>query len=160
MILIINLFLGTIFTLQTWNILKNNYEITYSWGKGDYKLWLTIIIFSILFVIAKLYISFFFYYAIYLIFLSVSFFYLLIIHTMLSNLDKSVNYKFNIYDLEKLRSYFFLFICQWVSFFFFLRKLKFYDNKFYINILFIIGIGNHISLYIKGEIFYFFRKKH
>jgi hypothetical protein len=119
MILIINLFLGTIFTLQTWNILKNNYEITYSWGKGDYKLWLTIIIFSILFVIAKLYISFFFYYAIYLIFLSVSFFYLLIIHTMLSNLDKSVNYKFNIYDLEKLRSYFFLFICQWVSFFFF-----------------------------------------
>ncbi|GES87296.1 hypothetical protein GLOIN_2v1525871 [Rhizophagus clarus] len=55
-ILIMNLLLGATITLELWKILKNNYEIDYySWGKKDYKLWLMVIVISVMFEFADQY---------------------------------------------------------------------------------------------------------
>ncbi|UZO14899.1 uncharacterized protein OCT59_006342 [Rhizophagus irregularis] len=129
--LTMNLFLGTILTLQTWIILKNNYEITYD-----------MII----------------YFAIYLVLIPISFYCLLMIHMKLklSSLDKTTNYKFNVYDLKKLRSYIFLFVCQWVLIITFRFSLSYSSYRSLVYTLsYLIGGIFHVILFIKNEGFLF-----
>ncbi|CAB4377130.1 unnamed protein product [Rhizophagus irregularis] len=119
--LTMNLFLGTILTLQTWIILKNNYEITY-------------------------------------VLIPISFYCLLMIHMKLklSSLDKTTNYKFNVYDLKKLRSYIFLFVCQWVLIITFRFSLSYSSYRSLVYTLsYLIGGIFHVILFIKNEGFLF-----
>ncbi|RGB34946.1 hypothetical protein C1646_700686 [Rhizophagus diaphanus] len=153
-----NLFLGTILTLQTWIILKNNYEITYGLGKKDYILWLIIIIISTLLLITGLFIDMIIYFTIYLVLLSISFYCLLMIHMKLklNSLDKSTNYKFSVYDLKKLRSYILLFVCQWVLIITFRFSLSYSAHRLLIYTLsYLIGGIFHVILFIKNEGFLF-----
>jgi hypothetical protein len=129
----LNLFLGTIFTIRTWIILKNNYEITRSWGKKDYKFCLTIIIVIIIsitlsivdFFIRYIYSVSLFIFVIHPILVFVNICFLLQIQLKMNKLDQSVNYNFNISELKKIRSYILVFISIWVINFYDIK----YDNK-------------------------------
>ncbi|CAG8465344.1 hypothetical protein GLOIN_2v1525871 [Rhizophagus irregularis DAOM 181602=DAOM 197198] len=48
-ILIVNLLLGATIAIEVWKILKNNFEVNFSWGKKDYKLWLMALTVSVIF---------------------------------------------------------------------------------------------------------------
>ncbi|CAB5382158.1 unnamed protein product [Rhizophagus irregularis] len=166
-ILAINLFLGTILTLQTWIILKNNYKLTYSWGKKNYIFWLIIIITIIIsitlsiidFLIKRIFFISLFAFVIYPIFLIINICFLLKIHLKLNNLDQSVNYNFNISELKKLRSYILLFIYQWIIIVIVIvynlyLKLLFY--KYWIfDLTYAMGGILHFILFINNEGFFF-----
>jgi hypothetical protein len=118
-----NLLLGATITLEAWKILKNNYEMSYSWGKKDYRLWLMVIIVSVVFEFGDQYSKFFgkelFYIrldsVISLVFFLVTVYCLIRIYIKLYNLDPNL-FESNIHKSKKLNSYILVFCCQWVSF--------------------------------------------
>ncbi|PKY18771.1 hypothetical protein RhiirB3_468760 [Rhizophagus irregularis] len=98
------------------------------------------------------------YFAIYLVLIPISFYCLLMIHMKLklSSLDKTTNYKFNVYDLKKLRSYIFLFVCQWVLIITFRFSLSYSSYRSLVYTLsYLIGGIFHVILFIKNEGFLF-----
>uniref|UniRef100_U9TNQ9 Uncharacterized protein n=1 Tax=Rhizophagus irregularis (strain DAOM 181602 / DAOM 197198 / MUCL 43194) TaxID=747089 RepID=U9TNQ9_RHIID len=105
-----------------------------------------------------LFIDMIIYFAIYLVLIPISFYCLLMIHMKLklSSLDKTTNYKFNVYDLKKLRSYIFLFVCQWVLIITFRFSLSYSSYRSLVYTLsYLIGGIFHVILFIKNEGFLF-----
>lgn len=130
-ILFTNLLLGATITLELWKILKNNYEVGHSWGKKDYKLWIMVIVVSVMFEFGDQYSRLFgremFFIRIDLvissIFFLVTMYYLIRICIKLHSLGSNI-FESDMRKSKKLIYYILVFCCQWVSFFFNQRKFN------------------------------------
>lgn len=123
-ILIMNLLLGATIAIEVWKILKNNFEVNYSLGKKDYKLWLMALTVSVIFEFGDEYSQLFgkelffirFDLVISFVFFLVTIYCLIRIHIRLNKLDSNI-YESDIYNSKKLKFYILVFCFQWVSFF-------------------------------------------
>ncbi|CAB4480111.1 unnamed protein product [Rhizophagus irregularis] len=141
-ILIVNLLLGATIAIEVWKILKNNFEVNFSWGKKDYKLWLMALTVSVIFEFGDEYSQLF----------GKELFFI-----RLNKLDSNI-YESDIYNSKKLKFYILVFCFQWafIILYYILRRIttSFYIVYVYILAIAIGGLCN-VIVFIRNEgIFY------
>ncbi|PKK76831.1 hypothetical protein RhiirC2_844878 [Rhizophagus irregularis] len=164
-ILIVNLLLGATIAIEVWKILKNNFEVNFSWGKKDYKLWLMALTVSVIFEFGDEYSQLFgkelffirFDLVISFVFFLVTIYCLIRIHIRLNKLDSNI-YESDIYNSKKLKFYILVFCFQWafIILYYILRRIttSFYIVYIYILAIAIGGLCN-VIVFIRNEgIFY------